>query len=210
MAPMRRAPQLLPNRDPSPATSHDEAVCDSHSGDELNNTESDKDSEEPRPIKRKRTSSSHDGPMHKKPKPRLYQRSTYQHRLHSKPHRRYPKPHSPHDQGLRVTAVSSAEARLPSLVLSAPQTMDTEMLSNYNNLGGLSSNILPTLTEVTFRPHSLHCCSFTAVIRDSCDGRGVSFSQVARLIESIGYVGKVDDFTIKLIEQHSFLLTGFS
>lgn len=27
---------------------------------------------------------------------------------------------------------------------------------------------------------------------------------------SIGHVGKIDDFTIKLIEQHSFLLTGFS
>jgi hypothetical protein len=45
---------------------------------------------------------------------------------------------------------------------------------------------------------------------DGCDGRGVSFSQVARLIESIGLVGKTDDFTIKPMEQQSFLLTGFS
>jgi hypothetical protein len=40
--------------------------------------------------------------------------------------------------------------------------------------------------------------------------RGVSLSQVIRLIASIGHVGKIDDFTIKPVEQHSFLLTGFS
>jgi hypothetical protein len=47
------------------------------------------------------------------------------------------------------------------------------------------------------------------VIREGYDGRGVSFSQVAQLIESIGHVGKIDDFTTKLL-QHSFLLTGSS
>ncbi|KAF8846608.1 hypothetical protein BDZ45DRAFT_423262 [Acephala macrosclerotiorum] len=210
MAPMQRAQQLLPNRNPSPATSHDEAVCDSHSDNELNNTESDEDDEEPRPVKRKRPFSSQDGPMHKKPKHRLQQRSTRQHRPHSKPHRRSPKSHSPQDHGSRVTAVSSAKGRLPSPALSAPQTMDTEMPYDYSNLGGSFSDILPTLTEVTFRPHSPGCCFFKAIIQDGCDGRGVSFSQVARLIESVGHVGKIDDFTIKPIEQHSFLLTGFS
>lgn len=39
--------ELLPDHKTSPATSHDEAGCNSHSGDELNNTESDKDAEEP-------------------------------------------------------------------------------------------------------------------------------------------------------------------
>jgi len=73
-----------------------------------------------------------------------------------------------------------------------------------------SRDVLPTLAEVTFCPHSLYCCSFTAVIQDGCDRRGVSFGQLARLIESIGHVGKIDDFTIKLIEHYSFLLTGFS
>lgn len=68
--------QLLPDRVPSPATSHNEAGCDNHSGDELNITESGKDNEEPRPMKRKRPSSSQDGPIHKKPKPRLQQRPT--------------------------------------------------------------------------------------------------------------------------------------
>jgi hypothetical protein len=71
-------------------------------------------------------------------------------------------------------------------------------------------DVLLTLTEVTFRPHSLYSCSFTAVIRDGYDRRGVSFGQLAKLIESIGHVGKIDDFTIKPIEHHSFLLTGFS
>jgi hypothetical protein len=73
-----------------------------------------------------------------------------------------------------------------------------------------SRDVLPTLTEVTFRPHSPNYYSFSAVIRDGCDGRGVSFGQLARLIASIGHVGKIDDFTIRPIEQHSFLVTGFS
>jgi hypothetical protein len=107
-------------------------------------------------------------------------------------------------------AVFSVEGRLPSPAPSAPQTLDTEMPSDCSNLGGSSSDFLPTLTEVTFRPHSQHCCSFTAVVRDGCDGRGVSFSQLARLIVSIGHVGKIDDFTIKPLQQYSFLLTGFS
>ncbi|PVH70373.1 hypothetical protein DL98DRAFT_597880 [Cadophora sp. DSE1049] len=50
--------QLLPDREPSLATSYDEAGCDSHSGGELNNTESNEDDEESRPMKRKRSSSS--------------------------------------------------------------------------------------------------------------------------------------------------------
>jgi hypothetical protein len=49
--------QLLPDRE-SLATSHDEVGYDSHSGDEINNTESDKDNKEPRPMKPERPSSS--------------------------------------------------------------------------------------------------------------------------------------------------------
>ena len=66
------------------------------------------------------------------------------------------------------------------------------------------------LTEITFRPHSLHECSFTAVIRADHGGLEFSFSQVAKLIENIGYVGKIDDFTIEPLMQNSFLLVGFS
>jgi len=197
--------QLLPDREPSPATSRDEAGCDSHSGGELNNTESDKDDEEPRPMKRKRPSSSQDGPMHKKPKPRLQQRSTGQHRPLSKPHKRSPKSHPPPDQASRVAAVPSPQARP-----SAPHATDTYMSPDCCNLDRSSRAALPTLTEVTFRPHSPHCCSFTAVIRDGGAERGVSFGQVARLIASIGHVGKIADFSIKPMEQHSFLVTGLS
>ena len=81
------------------------------------------------------------------------------------------------------------------------RTMNTEMSS---------TNILPTLTKITFRPHSTHYFSFTAVVHEGCDGGGVSFGQLAKLIESIGHIGKIDDFTIKPLQQHSFLLTGFS
>jgi len=155
--------------------------------------------------------SSSNGPMYKKRKHQLEQRSTRQQRPNSKPRRRAPKSHSLLDHGSRVTAGSSTEVQLPSPPApSAPHATNTDMSSDCHNLGRSSSDILPTLTEVTFRPHSPHCYSFTAIIQDGCDERGVSFSQVAQLIESISHVGKVDDFTIKPIEQHSFLLTGFS
>lgn len=66
------------------------------------------------------------------------------------------------------------------------------------------------LTEITLRPHSLHECSFTAVIRADHGWLEFSFSQVTKLIENIGYIGKIDDFTIKPLTQNSFLLVGFS
>jgi hypothetical protein len=84
------------------------------------------------------------------------------------------------------------------------------MSPNYYNLNRSSGAALPMLTEVTFRPHSIYCYSFTAVIRDGCAERGVSFSQVVRLIASISHVGNIDDFTIQPIEQYSYLLSGFS
>ena len=201
--------QSLPNRDPSPEPSQDGAGSDSHSDDEPNNTDPEEDNEEPRPTKRKRPSLSYDGPMHKKCKHRLQQRSTRQHRPHSKAYGSSRKSRSPPDQGSTVAVVSSTEGRLPLPAPPAPRAMDTDMSPDDCNFNRSSGAALPTLTEVTFRPHSLHFCSFTAVIQDGCDGRGVSFSQVARLIESIGHVGKIDDFTIKPME-HSFLLTGFS
>ena len=48
------------------------------------------------------------------------------------------------------------------------------------------------------------------MIRDGYNGRGVSLAQLARLIANTGHVGKIDDFTIKPIKQHSYLLSGFS
>jgi hypothetical protein len=72
-------------------------------------------------------SPSCDNPIHKKRKHRLQQRSTRQHRPHSKPHRRSPKSHSPLDQGSTVAAVSSTEGRLPSPTPSAPHATDTDM-----------------------------------------------------------------------------------
>jgi hypothetical protein len=164
---------------------------------------------EPRPTKRKRSSSSNN-PIYKKHKRHLEQRSTRQHTQHAKLRQYSPKSYSPLNYSSRVTAVSSAKGRLPSPAPSTPQTIDTEIPSDCYNLGRLSNNILSTLTKVTFRPHSTRCCSFIVVVRDGRDERGVSFSQLAQLIESVGYVKKIDNFTIKPIEQHSFLLTGFS
>jgi hypothetical protein len=153
----------LANRDPSPELSKDKLGSDSCSDDEFNNyPKSDKDDGRPGPAKRKRPSLHNNGPMQKKRKHYLEQKSTRQHRPHSKLHRHYPKSHSPLNQGSRVTVRSNREGQLPSPAPSAPQTMNTKMLSDYSNLSRSSSD-LPTLTEVTFRLYSQHCCSFTAV-----------------------------------------------
>jgi hypothetical protein len=63
--------QLLPDCELLLVTSCNEAGCNSYSGGELNNTESDKNNKEPRSIKRKRPSLSQDGLIYKKPKPYL-------------------------------------------------------------------------------------------------------------------------------------------
>jgi hypothetical protein len=91
-----------------------------------------------------------------------------------------------------------------------PESIDTTIPLNDSSFDYSSRATLPALTEITFRPHSAHCYSFTATIRDGSGGRGVSFGQVIGLIASTGYVGKINDFTIKPIEQHSYLLSGFS
>lgn len=86
--------QLLPSRDPSSETSHDDAGSynDTHSNDELhNNADSDDDNRRLRPAKRKRSSSSYDSPIFKKRRCHLQQRSTGQRRLRFKSRRRSPK-----------------------------------------------------------------------------------------------------------------------
>merc|ERR1711964_638193 len=197
--------QSLPNLDPSPEPSHNEAGsrCGRDSDDELNSSDSaGDDEEEPRPAKRKQPSSSHGGPARKKRRRPLQQSPPRQRRPLSKPHRQYPRS--------RVATSSSAEGRLPSPAPSIQQSIDTTMPLNDSSLGRSSRATPPTLTEITFRPNSAYCYSFTAVVRDGCDGRGVSLAQVVQLIASPGHVGKIDDFTIKPMEQHSYLLSGFS
>ncbi|KAF8847268.1 hypothetical protein BDZ45DRAFT_343497 [Acephala macrosclerotiorum] len=199
--------------DPPPKPSEDKlgSYGDSWKDDEFNNnSESDDDDRRLNPTKRKRLSSSNNGPKQKKRKHHLEQKSTHQHRPRSKLHQHYWKSHSSPDQGSRVAVASSGEGQFPSPVPSAPQTMDTEMPRDCSNLGGSSGDLLSTLTEVTFRPYSQHCCSFSAVVQDGYDEQGVSFSQLAQLIKSIGHVGKINDFKIKPLQQHSFLVTGFS
>jgi hypothetical protein len=148
--------------------------------------------------------------MPKKRKHYLQQRSTHQCRSRPKSCRHSLKSHSLYYRGSRVTATSSPEGRLPSPAPPALQVIDAEMPSDCYNLGRPSRDVLPVLVEVTFRPHSPHYCSFTAVVWDNCDEPGVSFSQLTRLVENTGHIGKIDDFLIKPLEQHSFLLTSFS
>jgi hypothetical protein len=147
--------QSLPNLDPSPEPSHNEAGsrCDYGSDDELNSSDSARDDEkEPRPAKRKQSSSSHGGPVRKKRMRPLQQSPPRQRRPLSKPHRQYPKSHSPLNQ--RVATNSSADDRLPSPAPSMPQSIDTTIPLDDSSLGRPSRATPPTLTEITFRPHS--------------------------------------------------------
>jgi len=204
--------QSLPNLDPSPEPSHNKGGSRSggDSDDELNSIDSAEDDEKKlRPAKRKQLS-SHDGPTRKKRRRPLQESSSRQRRSLSEPHRQYLKLHSPLDQCSRVATSSSAKGRLPSPAPFMPQSIDTKMSLGDFNLSPLFKATPPTLTEITFRPYSAHCYSFTATIWDGCDGRGVFFAQLARLIASTGHVGKTNDFTIKPIQQHSYLLSGFS
>lgn len=194
----------------SPATTHDKARCDIQSDDELNNTESAKDRRELYLVKRKRLSSSFDGQKHKKRKYHLQQKSACRPKPCSKSYRRTPKSDSVLDQVSRVAMGFSTDGRLPSPAPSVPQDIYSEVLSDRSDLDTSPQNVLPTLVEITFRLHSLQCYSFTAIIRDSCHRRGVSFGQVSQLIGSTGHVGRIDDYTIKPIEQHAFFVTGFS
>jgi hypothetical protein len=173
---------------------------DSHS------TRSDESSRRSGPAKRKRPSSPGDGTA-KKRKYQL-QTSTRYSRAQLDSAHRSERSHTPHSGHSTSCTNYNTKGRLPSPVPSIAHTTDTEMRSSSSELGRLSSDSLPTLTEITFRPRSPHSCSFTAVVRDGHEGQGVSFSQLAQLIEGIGYVGKLDDFTIKPLQQESFLLTG--
>ncbi|KAH8750986.1 hypothetical protein F5882DRAFT_524857 [Hyaloscypha sp. PMI_1271] len=91
---------------------------------------------------------------------------------------------------------------------TTPTNTDTSL--DCGNLDRLPGGALPILAEITFRLHSAYYCSFTVVIRDGYNGRGVLLGQIVGLIASISHMGKINDFTIKPTEQHSFLVTGFS
>jgi hypothetical protein len=202
--------QSLPNLDPSPQPSHNESGSrsDRDSDGELNSSDSAGDDEkEPRPAKRKQPSSSHGGPARKKRRLPLHQSPPRQRRPLSEPHRQYPKLHSPLNQRSRLATSSSAEGRLPLPAPSMPQSIDAKIPLDDSSLGRSSKATPPTLTEITFRLHSADYCSFTAIIYAE---QGVSFGQLSRLIASIGHAGKINDFTIKPMEQYSFLVTGFS
>jgi len=171
--------QSLPNLDPSLEQNRNKAGSrsDHDSDNELNSTDSaEGDEKKPRSAKRKQPSSSHDRPICKKRRRPLRRSSSRQHRPLSEPHCQYPKSHSPLNQRSRVATSSSAEGRLSSLVPSMPQSIDITMPLDDSSLGRSSRTTPPTLTEITFRLYSAHCYSFMAVVRDGCDGRGVSLA----------------------------------
>lgn len=205
--------RILPSRDLSLEPSQDQARTNSDncSDDKLISTEAELDEDDwrPCPTKRKRPSSSYVGPTQRKRKQHLQEGSTQQGRKFS-PQGHCWKPRSRFNHGSRVVPGCSGNSQLPSPPRSALEAMDMEIPSDCGALGESSKRIQPLLTEVTFRPHSPNYYSFTAFIQDDRDEPEFSFGQFSRLIECVGHGGNIEDFTIKPLKQHSFLVTGFS
>ncbi|PQE12132.1 f-box domain protein [Rutstroemia sp. NJR-2017a BVV2] len=184
----------LLNLEPSPEPNHNEAGSrsDRDSNEELNSTDSDGDDQRQQiASKREQTSSFHDSATRKK-------------------HRREPFP--PPLTSFRTTSSLSQIARASRPVFteslrargSSADCLHQRLISPNDSITGYSPKVTPpTLTEITFRPHSAHCYSFMATIRDGYDGQGISLGQVAQLIASIGHTGKIDDFTMKSMEHNS-------
>jgi hypothetical protein len=86
--------------------------------------------------------------------------------------------------------------------------MDTEMVCDCTDLGGSSRNTLSTLIEITFCLQSSRCWSYRAVVHEAREARDASFSELARLIESFGPVGKIGNLAVDQLQQHFVLVTG--
>ena len=198
------------DKDPSPRPSQARSgdQIETH-GDEFDSYSAGPDGSggRPRPAKRKRPSSPDDDLTKKRKYPLLT--STHYSRARLVGCRRSERsPASHSDRSTSRAEYNNTKGRVPSPVASIADTANREIRSSSSGLGRPSKNGLPTLTEITFRPQSPHSYAFTAVVRDVCQGQGVSFSQLAQLIKGIGYVGKLGDFTIKPLEQESLLLSG--
>ncbi|KAH8595134.1 hypothetical protein B0O99DRAFT_686985 [Bisporella sp. PMI_857] len=205
-------PQLLNSCDPllEPNYCEVENKSAGESDDEpINEFDLDKDGDDKGPClkKRKTPSSSFDIQTPKRRKHHFRQRSIHKEKVHVKSHRHSPKSRHPLHRRSRVVAASSPKGQLPSSAPSVITATDAELA--YSRRGSPGA-VLPTLTGITFRPHSLHCWSFTALVQDGCDNQRVSFRHLTQLIESIGHVGEIEDFTVKPTDQHTFLLTGIS
>ncbi|OBT81135.1 hypothetical protein VE02_10294 [Pseudogymnoascus sp. 03VT05] len=160
----------------------------------------------PRSAKRKQPSSHASGLVQKRS--RRLQTSTSYSRARLDGARRSDRSVISHNGHSTGNMERDTKSGLPSPVPSIAHTAGTDMSSRKSDLVLPSLDNLPTLTEITFRPRSPHSCAFTAVIRDGRGGNGVSFTQLAQLIRGVGYVGELDDFTIKPLQQGSLFLTG--
>ena len=197
-------------RDPSPCLSqgtssgqsennHDHEVDDRDAG-------SGKSAKTPRSTKRKQPSSHAAGPVQKR-KRRLQTSTSYtKARLDSACSS--DRSDVSHNGDLTCNTEHETKGRLPSPVPYVAHTIHRGLSSTTSGSDQPSLDNMATLTEITFRPWSPHSCSFTAVIEDGCDGNGASLTQLAQLIKGIGYIGELEDFTIKPLQQESLLLTG--
>jgi hypothetical protein len=117
----------------------------------------------------------------------------HKHRVDSSFNRHFPNSQPRFDQSSGIPAASGVIAELPSPSPSTSGNIISELTHD-----GFSGVVQPTLIEITFCPHSSRYSSFSAVIREGCEGQGVSFSQLTRFFESIGHCGQIVDFTFKL------------
>jgi hypothetical protein len=160
----------------------------------------------PHIAKRKRQSSYDDGPTQGKHRRQSQQRSTWQPSIPTDPSCCSLRSQPALAQTSTVTIDSSAKDQLPTS--SAWRITDTELSCDCAGIDGSSTNISPTLIDISFRPRFLPHSSYRAVIHDTREKRSIPFSQLARVVESFGRVGTISDTAVYQLQHHFFLVSG--
>lgn len=156
-------------------------------------------------VKRKRQSPYDGGPTQRKRHHWSRQKPTRQLSIHTNSSQRSPKPQSSLDQISTVNSSPSAKTKL-----SVPRwhIADPELSCDCTVLGRSSSNIPPTLIDITFCPRYLPYSSYRAVIHDTRERRSIPLSQIAQVVESSGPVGMISSLDIHQLKHHFLVVSG--
>ena len=156
-------------------------------------------------VKRKRQSSYNGSLTQRKRYYQSQQKHTRQLSIHTNSSRRSPKLQSTLDQISTVTRSPSAKDKL-----STPRQhiADPELLCNYIDLSRSSSDIPPTVINITFRPQYLPYSSYKAVIHNTRERRSIPLSQLTQVVESFGTIGTISNLDVHQLKHHFLLVSG--
>ena len=157
-------------------------------------------------VNRKRRPSHDNGPTQTKRHHQRQQKSTRQSGIHANPSRCSPGLQSTPDQISTVTRGPSTKHRL--LGPFRWHVTDTDLSCDCTALGRSSSNVSSTLIEITFRPKSRNCSSYSAVIHDTRGKESVPFGQLAHIIQSFGPIGTINNLAVQQLQSHFLFVIG--